>query len=247
MDPRPLVVATTSHDTAAAVAAIPGFDEQSIFISVGTNMIVGIETNHSLATDEAFAAGLKNEGGFDRKIIIYRDFAAFWLINELMASWRSANNHYTYDEIDALAQTATSRGLLIDPEAAELNLAGGDMRVKINRVLMANGQPALTADADFIRCVYDSLAAKTTAIVQHLQQVTQRHFTRTYVISGGSRNAGLCQLLATHLHLPVLAGLPYASMIGNLLTQFYASGQVPDLPAMRALSGRSFTLTEFKE
>jgi rhamnulokinase len=57
------VVAAATHDTGSAVAAAPFARPGSIFLSVGTWSLVGVELDEPLINDETFAANLTNEGG----------------------------------------------------------------------------------------------------------------------------------------------------------------------------------------
>ena len=68
------LVATVGHDSAAAVAAIPDFGENKLYISIGTNVSMGVERSECLLSREGYLKGFKNTGGIDRKKIIYRDF-----------------------------------------------------------------------------------------------------------------------------------------------------------------------------
>ena len=44
------LVATVGHDSAAAVAAIPDFGENKLYISIGTNVSMGVEQSICLLT-----------------------------------------------------------------------------------------------------------------------------------------------------------------------------------------------------
>src|SRR5439155_14428206 len=55
------VVAVATHDTGAAVAAVPFRQPGSVFISAGTWSLVGLEVQAPVITDAAFAANLTNE------------------------------------------------------------------------------------------------------------------------------------------------------------------------------------------
>src|SRR5512133_1570014 len=57
------VIATATHDTAAAVAAIPFRQAGDAYISAGTWSLVGIELGEPTIDDQTFAANLTNEGG----------------------------------------------------------------------------------------------------------------------------------------------------------------------------------------
>ncbi len=57
------VIAVASHDTASAVASIPGLDEGSAFISSGTWSLMGVELDAPVTTERARELGFTNEGG----------------------------------------------------------------------------------------------------------------------------------------------------------------------------------------
>ena len=78
------LVATVGHDSAAAVAAIPDFGENKLYISIGTNVSMGVERSECLLSREGYLKGFKNTGGIERKKIIYRDFSACWHLNEFI-------------------------------------------------------------------------------------------------------------------------------------------------------------------
>ena len=58
------VVASCSHDTAAAVAAVPAEGENWAFLSSGTWSLFGVELAEPLISDEAREANYSNEAGF---------------------------------------------------------------------------------------------------------------------------------------------------------------------------------------
>jgi rhamnulokinase len=57
------VIASASHDTASAVAAIPGLDERSMYISSGTWSLVGVEIHEPILSERARKLNFTNEGG----------------------------------------------------------------------------------------------------------------------------------------------------------------------------------------
>ncbi len=68
---------------------------------------------------------------------------------------------------------------------------------------------------------------------------------RVSVINGGTRNYVLMQMFSDALGMPVYCGLPYATLVGNVLTQMYALGEVRTVDEMRELSDRSFRMKEY--
>ena len=79
------VVAVASHDTASAVAAIPGMDEKSAFISSGTWSLMGVELREPITSDPAYSLGFTNEGGADGSILLIKN-----LTGPLVAAGMSA-------------------------------------------------------------------------------------------------------------------------------------------------------------
>jgi rhamnulokinase len=66
------------------------------------------------------------------------------------------------------------------------------------------------------------------------------------VVGGGAQNSFLCQAIADHSGLPVLAGPVEATAIGNVLVQARAAGVVgPTLADLRALVARTHDLARF--
>jgi len=57
------VIACATHDTASAVAAVPGLDERSAYISSGTWSLVGVETREPILSERARELNFTNEGG----------------------------------------------------------------------------------------------------------------------------------------------------------------------------------------
>ena len=101
---------------------------------------MGIETDEPLVSEAAYQGGFKNTGGIARRKIIYRDFSAFWLINELRAALKREGREYSFDELHSLAEEAKSLNAYIDNEYPTFNTPGGDIRVKMAEYLQQTGQ-----------------------------------------------------------------------------------------------------------
>lgn len=239
------VIAVASHDSASAVASIPNFGENKVYISMGTNISMGIESNSTGLSDLFYQGGFKNTGGLMRKKIIYRDFAAFWIVNELLAAWKQEGITYNFDEINEMAANVTNSSYLNLDEKI-LNAAGNDMQRKIDEYLERTNQPAMHSHGEYIRCVYESIALKVKKTVEDLKKATGKNFTEIFVISGGSRNKLLNQLICNAVNTPLKAGIPYATIAGNALTQLFAMGYVNSLEQLREVSGNSFSMTEYE-
>lgn len=242
---RARLVTTVAHDSAAAVASIPGFGPNKLYISIGTNISMGIECDAPLISNQAFAGGFKNTGGMEHKKIVYHDFAAFWVINELCREWSKEHIDCSFDELHRLAGQEKSINSYIDPEDPVFNSSSGDMRKKIAEYLNQTGQAVPETVGGFVRCVFESIAMKVKYSADYLRNELNIPLTEAFAINGGARNALLVQMISDALGMRVCAGLPHATLAGNLLTQLLSRGEVSSLSQMREVSAASFQLTEY--
>ena len=239
------LVATTSHDSAAAVAAIPGFGPKKLYISIGTNVSMGIEQDAPLVNQKAFRGGLKNTGGMGNKKIIYRDFAAFWIINQLCSVWQKEGVHYSFDDLHTLAAQAKSPNAFIDTEYPAFNTPGGNMQHKITQYLTLTKQPIPETPGQWVLSIFESIALKTMYVASIIQDAANLSLSEGFVVNGGSRNSLLVQLISNALQLPIQAGMPYATLGGNLLTQLFANGYAASITEMRHIASNTFTMKEY--
>jgi len=240
------VVAACSHDTAAATCAIPGFGDGSVYVGSGTNINMGMECDFIGLSDAFFYGGFKNTGGMCGKNLIYRDFGAFWFLNGLLEDWGRKGIRYSFEEITRMAEGVSDNQSFLDLDDESFNRADGGMAEKMNAYFDRTGQARPADDAGYLRCIFESIALKTAHTVRTLSKASSKSFREICIINGGSRNALLNQLIADATGLPVRAGLPYASLVGNALSQLYALGEVKSLAEMREVSARSFEMKNFE-
>ena len=79
--------AVASHDTAAAVMAVPAFNPHFAFISSGTWSLVGVELDRPVLSEESRAAQFTNERGVDGSFLYHRNVMGLWLLQESMRTW----------------------------------------------------------------------------------------------------------------------------------------------------------------
>ena len=124
------VIATGSHDTASAVAAIPDLNENSVFISSGTWSLLGVETAEPVLNDKAQALDVTNEGGVGGTMRLLKNVAGLWLLQECRRQWQREGFEYTWDALLEHAARAEPFRSLVDP-GAETFLNPGDMPAAI--------------------------------------------------------------------------------------------------------------------
>ncbi len=93
-----VVVATATHDTAAAVAAIPFREPGSAYISSGTWSLVGVEVDAPVIDERSFAANLTNEGGVAGTLLL-RNVTGLWMLDECRRAWARAGADVDYEDL----------------------------------------------------------------------------------------------------------------------------------------------------
>lgn len=228
------VTAVAGHDTACAVAAVPGTGDGEGFVSCGTWSVVGMETPAPITTARARAAGFSNELGVGGRIRFLSNVNGLWLLQEARRVWARGADPLGYAELAGMAATATAYRSVIDPDHPSL-LSPGDVPRSIAALCRATGQPVPDDAAATVRCILDSLACKYRWVLERASALTGRPLRTVHVVGGGAANALLCRLTADQTGVPVVAGPVEATAIGNLLVQIMADGGLDGLEQARAL------------
>jgi rhamnulokinase len=233
------VVASASHDTAAAVAGIPLTADNNLWLSSGTWSIMGLEIPAPITTAEAAAAGFCNELGVAGTTRLLKNIAGLWLIQECRRHWNLAGQAQDFTALAALAQLAEPFTAFIDPDDAVF-AAPGDMPEKIRAFCQRTGQRVPATQGEILRVATDSLALKYRFVFENFCRVAGRRFARLHVGGGGVQNPMLTQATADALGIEVVAGPVEATSCGNILTQMVATGALADFAAGRRLLEESF-------
>ncbi|MFL5804122.1 MAG: rhamnulokinase family protein [Roseiflexaceae bacterium] len=233
------VVATATHDTASAVAAIPGLDERSVYISSGTWSLVGVETTEPILSERARQLNFTNEGGVAGTIRFLKNVGGLWLLQECQRQWQRAGQNLTWPALVALAEAAPPLRSLVDPDAPDF-LHPDDMPSAIRAYCLRTSQPEPESVGALARCCLESLALKYRWVVAALEELTGRTLDTIRIVGGGSQNALLCQLTADACQRRVVAGPIEATALGNIVVQAVALGKLLDIAAGRKAVAASF-------
>lgn len=233
------VVATASHDTAAAVAGIPMEGTGNLWLSSGTWSIMGIESPTPVTTREALDAGFCNELGVNDSVRFLKNISGLWLIQECKRQWELDGESLDYATMTRIAEASKPFTAFIDPDDPSFASPGG-MPDKIRDWCAKTGQQVPTEKGAVLRVATDSLALKYRMVFERAQSLTGRTFPRLHVGGGGTRNEPLVKATANALGIEVIAGPVEATSCGNVIVQMIATGWLPDLQAGRELIRRSF-------
>jgi len=239
-----LVFATATHDTASAVAGVPGLDERSAYISSGTWSLVGVETDRPNVSAAALAMNITNEGGVGGTVRLLKNVAGLWLLQECRRRWQREGRDYAWDELVALAGEAAPLRFLVNPDAPDF-LAPADMPSAIRAFCCRTKQPEPPDDAAVVRCCLESLALAYRHVLNGLEGLVDRRIETVRVVGGGCRNRLLNQWTADACGREVVAGPAEATALGNLVVQMVAAGVLPNLAAGRRALAASVELEHF--
>lgn len=239
------VIAPATHDTGSAVAAVPGLDARSAYISSGTWSLMGVEIAQPVVNERAQALNFTNEGGVAGTIRLLKNINGLWLLQECRRQWQREGQNYAWEELLAQAERATPLQALIDPDAPEF-MSPGDLPAAIRAYCRQTGQPQPENVGAIVRSCLESLALKYRWVLAALEELTGQRIETIRIVGGGSQNRQLCQLTASACGRPVVAGPVEATALGNILVQAIAAGVIPDITAGRRALAASLHLAHYE-
>ncbi len=219
------------HDTASAVAARPpDAPDASAFVATGTWFLVGAERAAPDVSDAARAANFSNEAGALGGTRFLKNVTGLWLLERCRAKWGDP----PLEPLVAAAAACPPGGPVIDPNdpafANPTDMPGA--------IAAAAGWDASVDRGRMVRCIFDSIAARTAAVVDELSGFLGGQVARLDLLGGATQSAFLCQLVAEATGIEVVVGAAEATALGNALVQGVALGRFADLPAARRSSAR---------
>ncbi len=237
------VFASASHDTAAAVAAVPAEGNDWGYISSGTWSLMGVELDAAVINDSSLALNFTNEVGAGGTIRLLKNIAGLWLLQECRRAWALAGREYSYAELVELAAAAPSCGETIDPDGFP---EPGHMPERIAEHCRARGRKAPEQPGGMVRLILESLAASYRKVLENLETLVGRRINRIHIVGGGSRNELLNQLAANAMRRAVIAGPAEATAAGNVLVQAIGAGIVSGVSEAREIVRRSFPIQVYE-
>jgi rhamnulokinase len=239
------VIATCSHDTGEAVAAVPGHGDKWAYLSSGTWSLIGVELSQPLISEKIREHNFTNESGYGGTTRFLKNIVGLWILQESRRVWAKQGIERDYASLTAEAEKAEPFRSLINPNAARF-AKSGDMPAHIGAYCRETGQPAPETPGQFARCILESLALSYRTALDEIEELTARSITKLHIVGGGSQSALLNQFAANATRREVIAGPVEATAAGNVLIQALALGQIESLQALRKIVSDSFPLHSFQ-
>lgn len=239
-----LVVASCSHDTAAAVVGVPAVGESWAYLSSGTWSLLGVESPKPIIDARSRRYNFTNEVGYGGSICFLKNIPGLWIVQECRRTWAKGGKEYTYEQLTQMAEAAAPLASFIDPMDAHF-AKPEDMPSKVASYCRTSNQSVPATPGETVRCVLESLALCYQRTFDQLEEVTGRRLATLHIVGGGSKNQLLNQFTASSTSRTVLAGPVECSAIGNVLIQAIALGHISSLKVAREIVRRSFPLVRY--
>jgi rhamnulokinase len=240
----PPIIAPGTHDTASAVAAIPGLDDRCAYISSGTWSLMGVEIAQPIINEATRRLNFTNEGGVANTIRLLKNIGGLWLLQESRRQWARSGHDYSWEELLSAAEKAAPFRSIIDPDAGDF-LAPGQMVDAIAAYCRRIGQPAPETVGEVVRCALESLALRYRWTLGALEELVGHRLEIVRIVGGGSQNRLLCQLTADACQRPVITGPVEATALGNVMVQAMATGHLGSLAEAREAVAASIAQEHF--
>lgn len=239
------IVAGCSHDTGAAVAAIPAEGNRWAYLSSGTWSLMGIERASPILSDACREMNFTNEIGYENSIRLLKNISGLWLLQEARRLWAKAGMDYDYADLILLAEKAAPFRSFIDPSDARF-VAPQNMIETIRQFCRQTHQPEPHSPHEVVRCILESLALLYRETLQQLEILSGERVEILHIVGGGARNRLLNQWTANATGRRVVSGPIEATAAGNIIIQALTLGHLSDWAQARELIKNSSALESFE-
>lgn len=235
------VILPATHDTGAAVMAVPTVSEHSLYISSGTWSLMGTELTEADCSRESKESNLTNEGGYDYRFRYLKNIMGLWMIQSVR---REIAENQSFGEICESASKCRISSI-VDCNDNRF-LAPASMTEEVKKACAESGQQVPDGIAEVASVIYNSLAKCYAETIEEIESLTGIHYDDIHIVGGGANADYLNRLTAAECKRRVIAGPTEATAIGNLAAQMIAEGELTDLQDARSCIYRSFPMMEYE-
>lgn len=234
------VILPATHDTGAAVMAVPSDSEDTLYISSGTWSLMGTELKEADCSSDSQSFNFTNEGGYDYRFRYLKNIMGMWMIN---SARKELAPDMSFADIcrEAAEQTISS---IVDANDDRF-LAPESMVEEVRRACEESNQQVPQGMSEVAAVIYNSLAACYSKTAREIEQMTGKTYDSIHIIGGGANASYLNELTAKACKKKVLAGPIEATAIGNLAAQMISMGELKNLKDARRCIYESFSIEEY--
>ena len=230
------VVLPATHDTGAAVMAVPSLSDDTLYISSGTWSLMGTELKTANCSPDSMACNFTNEGGYDHRYRYLKNIMGLWMIQSVRHEY---DDKYGFAEICQMAEEAKDFPSRVDAND-ECFLSPESMIEEVKDYCRRTGQKVPETLGEIATVIYTSLAECYAKTAKELEEMTGRTFSRIHVVGGGSNAGYLNELTARATGKEVHAGPGEATAIGNITAQMLKAEEFKSIEEARTTIHESF-------
>lgn len=230
------VICVPSHDTAAAVLAIPAEEEDFAFISSGTWALIGSEEKQPVITEQVRQAGITNELGAFGAVTLLRNNMGMFIVQKLKSEFPE---DLDWEEFYQLAdQYSEVPDIPVFNVNDERFFNPDNMGDAIWADFLEHGYLNGTEEKNtglILQSFLRSMALSYQKNIHEIEKIRGKNFNKIYIVGGGVKNHRLNKLTADITGKPVVTGSSESTSLGNLLAQiryFFPSQTVSDLRSL---------------
>ena len=186
------VIATCSHDTGAAVAAVPATGGNWAYLSSGTWSLMGVESPGPVINEQSRSLGFTNEIGYGDSVRLLKNIVGLWIVQECRRYWVRKGRKYEFEELARISNSARPFVSLINPDDPRF-LSPDDMPKKIAQFCTETGQPVPVDHGAYMRCIYESLALFYRVTLRKIERLTGQKIERLHIVGGGCHAQSICR------------------------------------------------------
>lgn len=241
------VVMCSSHDTAAAVMAVPksktAASEDILYLSSGTWSLMGVELEKADCSEKSRKANFTNEGGYDYRFRYLKNIMGLWMIQSVR---HELNDRYSFAGLCQMAEECHDFPSRVNANDSCF-LAPQSMTEEIKDYCRRTNQMVPETVGEIAAVIYQSLADCYGETVREIERNTGKTYSEIYIIGGGANAAYLNRLTAKSTGKTIYAGPGEATAIGNIMAQMIKDHELADLSDARDCVLRSFEIKEYTE
>jgi len=210
------VICVPSHDTAAAVLAIPAEENEFLFISSGTWALIGAELDEPIINESVMEKGLTNEVGAYNKTTLLKNSTGMFILEKMKKEYEEElEKTVTWDDFLSI-----SKNTVVD-EWIDVNDSEFFNPVHMGKAI----EKSLGYNKDIldwghlVSIVQCSMAKNFADTILDIEDVTGKSFNNVYLVGGGSRNETINKLTAEYTGKTVITCGDESTCLGNLGAQ----------------------------
>lgn len=235
------VIATCSHDLAAALAGLPvDKNERWGYLCSGPWVTLGTEVEEPIINDRARDLNFTNEIIYGNRVNFHQHSVGLFILNECRKKWEKEGRGLDEDMLGHLAGAVTPFESLIDIRDPRF-LTSGDMPEKVQAYCRETQQVVPRKPGAITRCILESLALCYRRTMDDMDALTGRKIWRLFVLNG-SANSLLNHFTANALQVPVVVLPQDVAALGNIVVQALALGHIKSLDHAREIVRNSMKL-----